>query len=85
MSKLLQQLQTGEATGPSRTVDLASAVREAIVKCQGRDPEPQFVEPDALVEAHVDSERLVSILGHLIRNAQEATDASGKVTGPGGA
>ena len=80
MNKLMQQLQTGDTTGPSRTVSLAVAVKEAIGKCQGREPEPAFIEPSQSVEAHIDSERLVSVLEHLIRNAQEATDSNGSVT-----
>ena len=80
MNKLMQQLQTGDATGPSRTVSLVAAVKEAIEKCQGREPEPAFIELGQSVEAHIDSERLVSVLEHLIRNAQEATDPDGSVT-----
>ena len=80
MNKLMQQLQTGDTTGPSRTVSLVVAVKEAIKKCQGREPKPAFIELGQSVEARIDSERLVSVLEHLIRNAQEATDPDGSVT-----
>lgn len=73
MNKLLQQLQHGDTAGPSRVVNLANCIEEAQRKCVGREPVPEFTEPDEPVEARVDAERLTSILAHLIRNAQEAT------------
>ncbi len=79
MNKLLQQLQTGDASGPRRTVSLAVCVRDAQRKCAGRVPESVFNEPPAEIEVDVDVERLTSILAHLIRNAQDACDASGEV------
>ena len=79
MQKLLQQLQHGDTYGPARRANLAGCVREALRKCAGREPEPLFSEPAATVEAVVDTERLTTILAHLIRNAQDATPADGKV------
>ncbi len=79
MNKLLQQLQHGEGAGSRRLVSLASCIEEAQRKCVGREPVPSFAEPAAPVEARVDAERLTSILAHLIRNAQEATDNDGQV------
>jgi putative PEP-CTERM system histidine kinase len=80
MNKLLQQLQTGDTSGPSRTVALASCVREALTKCEGRQPVPQFSEPAEKLEVHVDVENLTSVLAHLLRNAQDACDGDGEVT-----
>jgi signal transduction histidine kinase len=80
MNGLLQQLQHGDAAGPSRTVNLARCIDEAQRKCVGRQPVPQFEEPKEVIEAHVDAERLTSILAHLIRNAQDATDNEAAVT-----
>jgi putative PEP-CTERM system histidine kinase len=79
MNKLLQQLQTGDASGPKRTVTLSSCVRDALRKCEGREPGVEFYEPDTDVEVHVDVERLTSVLAHVVRNAQDACDASGEV------
>jgi len=80
MNKLMQQLQHGDAVGPSRTVNLAKCIEDAQRKCAGREPVPEFEAPGELIEAHVDAERLTSILAHLIRNAQEATDNDARVT-----
>jgi signal transduction histidine kinase len=79
MSKLLQQLQTGDATSPARIISLKSCVREAMRKCMDRVPQPVFDEPEVDIQAFVDGERLASVLAHLIRNAQDATDAKGSV------
>ncbi|MDP6695536.1 MAG: PEP-CTERM system histidine kinase PrsK [Gammaproteobacteria bacterium] len=80
MSKLLQQLQTGDASGPRRTVNLAMCIREALRKCEGRAPAPQFTNGSEDIEAHIDAERLSTVIAHLIRNAQEATDENGDIT-----
>jgi len=79
MNKLLQQLQSGDAAGPRRVVSLASCVNSALRKCEGRRPVPAFVEPVAPVNVYVEAERLASVLAHLIRNAQDATPAEGRV------
>jgi putative PEP-CTERM system histidine kinase len=81
MNKLLQQLQTGDEAGPARIVNVATCIRDAIRKCEGREPVPLFDEPDAEVKAYVDGDRLTTILAHLIRNAQDATVSKGRDSG----
>lgn len=80
MSKLLQQLQSGEATGRRSRVRLASALLEAVERCRGRGPEPQLVEVDERLHAQIDRDRFAMVAAHLIRNAQEATGGDGSVT-----
>jgi putative PEP-CTERM system histidine kinase len=80
MNKLLQQLQTGDATSPARMISLKACVREAMRKCMDRVPQPIFNEPESDIQAFVDGEKLASVLAHLIRNAQDATDAKGHVS-----
>lgn len=79
MNKLLQQLQHGDAPGPSRVVNLSVCVANALKKCAGREPMVQFTQPDEPVHARVDAERFASVLAHLFRNAQEATPSGGRV------
>jgi putative PEP-CTERM system histidine kinase len=79
MNKLLQQLQTGDETGPRRAVSFAATAREALRKCTGREPEAQLLAASADAEIMVDPERLTSVLAHLIRNAQDACDSDGQV------
>ncbi len=80
MQKLLQQLQSGEGAGPTRDVDLRSCVEEAIRKCAAQLPRPSISDTGEAISIHIDAERFVSILAHLLRNAQDATDNEGSVT-----
>jgi putative PEP-CTERM system histidine kinase len=79
MSKLLQQLQSGEASGRRSRVRLLSILQEAIERCRGRSPEPLLAEGDERLHAQIDRDRFAMVAEHLIRNAQEATAADGKV------
>ena len=79
MSKLLQQLQTGDASSPARMISLKACVRDAMRKCTDREPQPVFVEPEGDIQAFIDGERLATVLAHLIRNAQDSTNAKGNV------
>jgi putative PEP-CTERM system histidine kinase len=79
MSKLLQQLQSGEASGRRSRVRLLSILQEAIERCRGRSPEPLLAEGDEGLHAQIDRDRFAMVAEHLIRNAQEATAADGKV------
>jgi putative PEP-CTERM system histidine kinase len=79
MSNLLQQLQSGEASGRRSRVRLASALQEAVERCKGRGPEPQLVEVDERLHAQIDRDRFAMVAAHLIRNAQEATGNDGSV------
>jgi putative PEP-CTERM system histidine kinase len=79
MNNLLRQLQTGDASGPRRNVSLAACVRDALRKCEGREPTPVFTDPAEKFEAFIDGERLSTVLAHLVRNAQEATESDGEI------
>ncbi|MEZ5561421.1 MAG: PEP-CTERM system histidine kinase PrsK [Gammaproteobacteria bacterium] len=80
MSKLLQQLQSGEATGVRQRVRAAAAVADAVERCQGREPVPQFADAGLDLQVWIDRERFTAVLVHLIRNAQEATARDGSVS-----
>jgi putative PEP-CTERM system histidine kinase len=79
MQKLLQQLQSGETSGLRQRVRLGVAVAEAVDRCRGREPVPQVHGDDSEVAVVIDRERLVQVLAHLIRNAQDACRADGRV------
>lgn len=79
MQRLIEQLQGRELQSANRRVSLAAVAREACARCSVREPQPRCGElaPDAVVEA--DPERLGMMIEHLIRNAQDATAATGTV------
>ena len=79
MSKLLQQLQSGDTSGPRQRVRVAAVVAEAVERCRNREPAPELTDDSDDLHVWIDRERFVSVLGHLIRNAQEATRRDGHV------
>ena len=79
MNKMLGQLQSGDAAGPTERVSLRDALREAIRKTHDQNPHPDFEDEDDTLFANIDRERFTSVVAHLIRNAQEATSADGTV------
>lgn len=80
MNKLLQQLQTGAASGPARQVSLHNCIQEVLKKCAGRLPEPGVEEADESLQVFVDGDHLANVLAHLVRNAQDAVNEGGVVT-----
>lgn len=80
MSKLLQQLQSGETAGPMQSVSVAAAIADAVERCRSREPVPEFINEADEPVVWIDRDRLTAVLAHLIRNAQEATRRDGKVT-----
>ena len=80
MSKLLQQLQSGETTGPRQRVRVATAAADAVDRCKSREPVPVLVDNSADLTVWIDRERLTAVLAHLIRNAQEACARDGRIT-----
>jgi putative PEP-CTERM system histidine kinase len=79
MQRLIEQLQGREAQASVRRVNLAEIAREACARCAVRQPAPVLGAAEAEVPVRADPERLGMMVEHLIRNAQEATAATGKV------
>ncbi len=80
MTRLMEQMRTGirgQAPKPVRLADLLQRVVERRAHMLPR-PNLEVVTPDAVVEA--DEERLATVFGHIIQNAQEATPDDGSVT-----
>lgn len=79
MNKLLQQLQSGEASGRKSRVRLISALQEAVERCRDRNPEPVLAELNEDLHANLERDRFAMVAAHLIRNAQEASQSDGQV------
>jgi putative PEP-CTERM system histidine kinase len=79
MTRLMDQLRSGLLREERQRVELAELCAEAVRRCAGSTPRP-VLEVAARAEALLNRERLLQVLEHLIRNAQEATPADGSVT-----
>ena len=80
MTRLMDELRGGVFTEPSQRVELAELGAEAARRCRGPEPVATLEARDRGVEVIVNRERLLQVLEHVIRNAQEATPSDGSVT-----
>jgi putative PEP-CTERM system histidine kinase len=80
MTRLIEQLQRRDSQGTARNVELAPIVSAAVTRSQAREPQVALsgTVDGAVVQA--DPERLTAVMEHVLRNAQEATRADGRVT-----
>ncbi len=83
MNRLLAQLRGGGPAGPGkdrRRVELAGVLRSVCrEKANGR-PLPELEDAASGLWVEADADRLVSIIGHVVQNAQDATPDHGRVT-----
>jgi putative PEP-CTERM system histidine kinase len=83
MSKLIAQLAASAesgvvSVGTMQTVDLASLAERAALACSAGRPVPR-VESEGRPFVFAESERLVAVIEHALRNAQDATPDDGEV------
>ena len=78
MTRLIGQLTSGHEGATLQTVDLAACAERAAMRCAGNTPVPQ-VSAQSRPLVFADLERLTAVIEHAIRNAQDATAASGEV------
>ena len=79
MQGLLEQLQrTGGQADRSRRVSVGAVAQQMLDTLKVRTPLARLICEQELF-VHVDPERFAMILGHVVRNAQDATDADGRV------
>ncbi|MEM7082314.1 MAG: XrtA/PEP-CTERM system histidine kinase PrsK [Pseudomonadota bacterium] len=79
MNRILDQLRRGEQGGDVRVVEVARLCHAVIDATHERQPIPVLVDAPEL-RVRVDRERLLMVMVHLVRNAQDATSADGSVT-----
>lgn len=80
MQRLLEQLQRGDSGRGAQTSRLREICQAVVRRSAGRRPEPTLELEDGDLRVSAPEETLTMILGHLVRNAQEATPAEGSVT-----
>lgn len=80
ITRLLEQLRGGAAPAAQARVQLAAVVAKAIGECRAQQPTPECAAPVAELWVRADADQLATVLGHVIRNAQDAAKAHGHVT-----
>jgi putative PEP-CTERM system histidine kinase len=82
MTRLIEQLRRRDAhPAPAPPVRIAELVAIAVERCQSRVPKPVFASgASCACMVNAEREQLVAAIEHVVRNAQDATPESGKVT-----
>ena len=80
MRSLMEQLSSASRPAARTKVHVGDVVRNAVKRSASRSPVPEILAVDNSVSVRADAERLSMVVGHLVRNAQEATSDSGTVT-----
>jgi len=79
MRRLMAQLSGASAQTSSQDVDLNAIVEKAKRRCEPRLPRPQSETAGNAVAVNADPDRLATVVEHLIRNAQDATEDDGGI------
>jgi putative PEP-CTERM system histidine kinase len=80
MNRLLAQLRGPVERDVSASVDLRGVVAEAVRARSVQEPVPVLEDAaDAALPVRADSDRLGSVIAHVVQNAQEATPRDGRV------
>jgi putative PEP-CTERM system histidine kinase len=79
MNQLLDQLMRGESPNRPKRVALRDVVAEAIARQGSMQPVPELEVLEDGLDVMADSQGLAAVLGHVVRNAQEATAPDGYV------
>lgn len=82
MSKLMVQLRSGADHTEQQEFRLAELLDEVVSEGQLREPAPTFeaISRAGEIKLNCDRDKLRTVFGHLIQNAQEATTKSGSIT-----
>jgi putative PEP-CTERM system histidine kinase len=81
MTRLMDELRNGvTAEERAHRADLNEICAEAVRRCTDALPKPSLEVRDRSMEVIVNRERLLQVLEHVIRNAQQATPQNGSVT-----
>ncbi len=80
MSRLLEQLRQGETAGLASRVVLGDVCNEVATEWRARGATPTVEIEDAGLTLRASRERLTAVLGHIVRNAQDAAGVDGEVS-----
>lgn len=79
MTRLMDELRSGILTEQAQHVELAEVAGEVARRCRDRRPIPGLGPLDRGIEVVLNRDRMLQVLEHVIRNAQDATPADGRI------
>lgn len=79
MNRLMEQLKTAGASGNSKKVDLVPLLRALADSRRASRPAPAFSSAVHTLPVLAEPDRLSSVIGHIVQNAQDATPPAGRV------
>jgi putative PEP-CTERM system histidine kinase len=80
IARLLEQLRGDTTAAPLGRVALATVMEKALAECHAQAPRPECQPAAEELWVRADADQLATVLGHLIRNAQDAANTHGHVT-----
>ncbi|EQD61312.1 periplasmic sensor signal transduction histidine kinase, partial [mine drainage metagenome] len=80
ISRLLEQLRGDTVPATHSRVQLAAVLHKALDECSSQLPRPDYQPAAEDLWVQANAEQLATVLGHVIRNAQDAAQAHGHVT-----
>ncbi len=80
ISLLLEQLRGDATPGVRGRVQLATVIEKTLGECRAQSPRPEYLPDAEDLWVRADTEQLATVLGHIVRNAQDAAQAHGHVT-----
>ena len=80
MNRLMVQLRKGKLGGPQgKSIELKTALEKVIAQQSNAKPIPEMATHEDDLMVVTDMDRFVSVLGHMVQNAQDATESHGFV------
>ncbi len=79
MTKLMAQLRGGTRQTEQEEFELSELLKSVVTESRLRTPVPELILEDCKFTLTCDREQLKTVFGHLVQNAQEATDKDGRV------
>jgi putative PEP-CTERM system histidine kinase len=80
MNRLMEELRSGIAVDRAQRINVVEVCREAIERCSCRVPMPTLKSQDRSIEIAANRDRMLHVVEHVIRNAQDATPPAGTVS-----
>lgn len=80
MTRLMDELRSGALAEQAHHVELSELTGEVARRCRDRRPVPQSAALERGIEVVLNRDRMLQVLEHVVRNAQDATPSDGRIT-----